>query len=1046
MATGNSRRDVELALRVSTDGGDKVGELAGDLRDLAGEGQSLGAALSGGAAGADLLTGELARLAAVTKEQRAAEAAAAAEVAQAKRNLDEQRDALQRLRVQYSATGGDAAKYKADVTTLSLAILDSKAALREKRDALAAASTAAKMAAAAEVQVTTELHKAGDASRSAAHDLAALPAAGMSWVEFLKGRMGPAMREFSGNHSAAIKKLSADYAEYKRTGQASMQAVAQSSVAAGAEVSDVLRRVGGLLATTFSAQQFVQAIASYEALQRSFEQIFGSAARAGEELGYIKETANRLGVENLTLAKSYISLSAATKGTTLEGEQTRAVFEAIVRSMSTLGKSTAETERALVAVQQIASKGTASMEELRQQLGEALPGALQAAAKGAGITTEELVAMVSSGQVLASDILPALAKGLTDLYGKAPPPDNIISNWARLKNTLIETAVAVGEGGASSGLAKGLSGAAIAVQGASAEVDILGTALGEMAAAVVTGNYELGTGEALTNKYADALRKSAETAGFAEKAQAGLTAAQQQGNQTAQESFRAVELAAQRRAQEGESLLAIKARYGELLKQQSQYIEQVDREVKATATQGDALVRLVAMYGTEAERLQASTQAAEANFEAMQRLARSREVEAIAAQALALRLEQEAIKRNDTSEATRKDIQEANKSAAAKNTEATQAKASAEAKRIEAEAARTAAAAYQDNSARVWELRGAVEQANIELARLIELEKQGKATADQVADARVRAAGAVRLYRDALSDATAAAERRIAAETQAATQAQATIGLEMERLKAAREVADANGDAAKATELNRQASLLQVQAYQQEAESARLVANAIREAADRKEQELRATGGLTAARQQEIAAARASADLKEIEAERADILARKTRELANSEQTRTDALERSIAAQEKAIELAERRQKLEERKRTSYNTAGEAVNMGGATLMSIIETLRGYGLNDKRAQEVARQFTDSRGDVPYFNNPGQRLYGADTLSMAIQKAASAALYGGGNTSPPTEQGSARTVNISIGGRSTPINVASQADSDNLVSALRALESAASRAT
>lgn len=978
MAT--NRKDVELALRVSTDGSEKVNALAGDMQALAGEGQSLGAALASGAAGADQLNAELSRLSAVTKEQRAAEAAAAAEAAQVRRSLDDQRDALARLRLTYQASGGDAAKYRADVAAMNLAILDSRAALRDKRDALTAASTAARAAAVAEQQVAAQVKQAGDASRKAAGDVAAMGAS-------------------------------------------------------SAETAGILRQLGPLMASAFSAQQFVQAIATSEALHRSFEQIFGSAARAGEELGFVKDTANRLGLENLTLAKSYQSLAAATKGTTLEGEQTRAVFESVVRAMAVLGKGSVETERALVAVQQIASKGTAAMEELRGQLGEALPGALQAAAKGAGITTEQLIEMVSTGKVLASDLLPALAKGLNDLYAKGAPPDNIVSNWARFKNTLTDTAVAIGEGGASGGIAKALSGASIAVQGASAEIDILGTALGEMAGAVATGNFELGTGEELTNKYADALRKSAETAGFADKAQTGLNAAQRDGTQTAQESFRAMEHAADQRKSDGESILAIKARYGELLKQQGLYIEQLDREQKARATEGDALVKLVAMYGTEAERLQAVTQAAQGNLAMAERLARSREVEAIAAQALASRLAQEAISRGDTTEATRKEIEAADNSAKAKSTEAEQAKASAASKRIEAEAAKVAAAAYQDNSARVYELRGAAEQANIELARLVDLEKQGKATADQVSAARVKAAGAVRLYRDALSDATAAAERKIATEQAAGVQAQASIGLDMERVKAAREVAAANGDEAAAAELTRQASILQMQAYQQEADSARAVAQAIREAAARKEDELRSTGALTLAKQQEISAARQSADLKDIEAQKAEILADKTRLLANSEQARTETLERTIAAQEKAIELAERQRALDERKRTAYDTAGNVVNAQGETLTSIMNTLKGYGLDDTKARDLAQRYINPNGQVNY--GPGNSLGGSslsDTLRILAEKTKA------GSTSQAPAGGS-RTININLGGRVTPINVASAADGTALETVLRQLESA-----
>lgn len=978
-------RDVEVRLRVGTAGTESVEELAGDLRDLAKDGQDSGKALAGTAGNADQLAAELAHLAAATREARTAEAAANAEHQRARRALEDNRDALALLRAQYKVSGGDAAKYKADVAALEKSVAEATIALRAKKRELDSAGGAAKAAASAEQSLTQELRRTSAASKDAAGNIA----------EVGKNTEGAAA---------------------------------------------LIARIGPLLAGAFSAQQFVQIVAQSESLNRSFVQIFGSAARAAEELGFVRETANRLGVENLALAKSYQSLSAATKGTTLEGQATREVFEAVVRSMSTLGKSTPEVERALVAVAQIASKGTASMEELRGQLGEALPGALQAAANGAGLTTEQLIELVSSGKVLASDILPALTKGLNGLYGNAAPPDTIISNWARLKNVVAETATAIGEGGASEGLAKALSGAAIAAQGASAAVDILGSGMGETVAAIVSGNYELGTGEALADKYASALRRSAETAGLAATEQASLATAQRDGTQAAQEAFRAAERLAERHQQAGESMLKVKADYGELAKGSEQYTRQLEKELKARSAEGDALTRLVQLYGTEREQRKAAVQVTEAHAAAARRVADAKNVEAIVAQSLALRLREEALRRGDVSDATRKEVEAAERDAAAKRAEADASSAAAQGKRIEAEAAKANSAAYADNANRLYELRAAASEAAAEVARLVKLQAQGKATADQVAAAQVRAAGAVRLYRDALADASAAAERRIASEQQAGQAVQAATAVDLERARALREVAVANGDAEKAAALARAESALQVRAHALEADAARRVAQAIREAVSRKEEELRATGELTEAKRQELDAQRLSADLKDIEAEKSDILAQKLRALADSEQARTAALEQSIAMQEKAIELAQRQQALEERKRTSFNTAGEAVNMGGQTLMSLIGQLREWGVDDTRAEEIARQFTDSKGDVPYFNNPGQKRWGGDTLSMALQKAAQDAMYGSGRKSTGESMGrNSRTVNINIAGRRSAVNVASPQDGDALVGVLRELE-------
>ena len=71
------------------------------------------------------------------------------------------------------------------------------------------------------------------------------------------------------------------------------------------------------------------------------------------------------------------------------------------------------------AVEQMISKGTVSSQELKLQLGDALPGAFGHAAKAAGLTTAEFTKQLEAGKILASDFLPRLAKQLRDTYGGA---------------------------------------------------------------------------------------------------------------------------------------------------------------------------------------------------------------------------------------------------------------------------------------------------------------------------------------------------------------------------------------------------------------------------------------------------------------------------------------------------------------------------------------------------------------------------------------------------------------------------------------------------
>ena len=82
-----------------------------------------------------------------------------------------------------------------------------------------------------------------------------------------------------------------------------------------------------------------------------------------------------------------------------------------------MGLSQQQSERAFLALNQMMSKGTIQAEELRGQLGEALPGAFGIMAKAVGVTEKELAKMMKAGELLASDVLPKFAKQLEITYG-----------------------------------------------------------------------------------------------------------------------------------------------------------------------------------------------------------------------------------------------------------------------------------------------------------------------------------------------------------------------------------------------------------------------------------------------------------------------------------------------------------------------------------------------------------------------------------------------------------------------------------------------------
>lgn len=209
---------------------------------------------------------------------------------------------------------------------------------------------------------------------------------------------------------------------------------------------------GALSALSVGAliKEYTEANVELEKFARAMTSITGSTSAAGRELEYVRAVSERLGLDVRSTADAWVSLSAASKGTNLEGEKSRQIFEAVAGAMSLLGKSSADTQGALLAVQQIISKGTVSSEELRGQLGERLPGAFQIAARSVGVTTSELGKLLEAGKITADDFLPKFAAEIEKTFGNTAPVESYTASVNRLKNSWEQALQAIGQ--ASGGL------------------------------------------------------------------------------------------------------------------------------------------------------------------------------------------------------------------------------------------------------------------------------------------------------------------------------------------------------------------------------------------------------------------------------------------------------------------------------------------------------------------------------------------------------------------------------------------------------------------
>lgn len=200
----------------------------------------------------------------------------------------------------------------------------------------------------------------------------------------------------------------------------------------GASLKSAFRLVGG----TLLFKSIVDASVSLDGLNRSFNAIAGSSAEGAKQVSFLRKEAMRLGQDFPTIANAYKNFFAVGQGAGMATGETQSIFTSVLEASTVLGSSTQSVEGALLAIEQMISKGKVSMEELRRQLGNALPGAMQIAAKAMGTTSAEFEKLLSKG-IPSIDFVRKFSKELNKRFsGKAltEPVKSLRAELARLKN------------------------------------------------------------------------------------------------------------------------------------------------------------------------------------------------------------------------------------------------------------------------------------------------------------------------------------------------------------------------------------------------------------------------------------------------------------------------------------------------------------------------------------------------------------------------------------------------------------------------------------
>lgn len=161
----------------------------------------------------------------------------------------------------------------------------------------------------------------------------------------------------------------------------------------------------GFFAVAQGFSNVIDDVQKLEGVTNGLNAVFqGDGQVVNEQLDFLRRNANRLGIQFTDLATQYTRFAAATRNTPIE-DSAEGIFLRVAEAGRVLNLSGEELNGTLVALSQIASIGTIQSEELRQQLGDRLPGAVQLLADGLNVTTEELFKMIDAGEVSSQALI-----------------------------------------------------------------------------------------------------------------------------------------------------------------------------------------------------------------------------------------------------------------------------------------------------------------------------------------------------------------------------------------------------------------------------------------------------------------------------------------------------------------------------------------------------------------------------------------------------------------------------------------------------------------
>jgi tape measure domain-containing protein len=195
------------------------------------------------------------------------------------------------------------------------------------------------------------------------------------------------------------------------------------------------------------ASQTFEVTKRFQLLENTINFLSGGTKNGAVQMQFLRDEISRTSSAIEPTLNAYKKLAASTRKTSMEGAVTNKMMSGLMQAGTVFGLTGEELEGSVLAISQIAGKGIVSLEELRGQLAERIPGAMQIAARSMNLTEQELYKLISTGTLSATDFLTKfgpqmLAETSAGVVGASQTAQAALT---RLKNSITEIQVAAGK-------------------------------------------------------------------------------------------------------------------------------------------------------------------------------------------------------------------------------------------------------------------------------------------------------------------------------------------------------------------------------------------------------------------------------------------------------------------------------------------------------------------------------------------------------------------------------------------------------------------------